>query len=62
MASLRRSSRTGQVHSLGGVVGEAEYQGELGEFLPYLEAGKWTGVGRHTVWGQGEVAVEVVAR
>ncbi len=53
----RRSSRTGQVHPLGGFTGEAEYEGELTEFLPYLRAGRWTGVGRHTVWGQGELDV-----
>jgi hypothetical protein len=53
----RRSSRTGQVHSIGGFVGEAEYEGDLGEFLPYLRVAKWTGVGRQTVWGKGEIAV-----
>ena len=51
----RRSSRTGQRHSLGGFVGEAEYEGELGEFAPYLRLGKWVGVGRQTVWGKGEM-------
>jgi len=51
----RRSSRTGQVHSIGGFIGEAEYEGELGEFVPYLRAAKWTGVGRQTVWGKGEI-------
>ena len=56
----RRSSRTGQVHSLGGFTGEAEYEGALTEFLPYLGAGRWTGVGRHTVWGQGELHAEVL--
>ncbi len=56
----RRSSRTGQVHSLGGFTGEAEYEGALTEFLPYLAAGKWTGVGRHTVWGNGELDVAVL--
>jgi hypothetical protein len=39
-------------------VGEAEYEGELGEFVPYLKAGKWVGVGRQTVWGKGEVEIE----
>jgi hypothetical protein len=53
----RLSSRTGQRHPLGGFVGEAEYEGELGEFLAYLQAGKWTGVGRQTVWGKGELEV-----
>jgi hypothetical protein len=44
-------------HSLGGFVGSAEYEGELAEFLPYLEAARWTGVGRQTVWGKGELEV-----
>ncbi|MFB3826523.1 MAG: CRISPR system precrRNA processing endoribonuclease RAMP protein Cas6 [Bryobacteraceae bacterium] len=56
----RRSARTGQVHPLGGFTGWAEYEGELGEFLPHLEAARWTGVGRHTVWGNGEIAVAKV--
>ncbi len=57
---MRRSSRTGQVHPIGGFVGEAEYEGELTEFVPYLRAARWTGVGRQTVWGKGEIEVEHV--
>ena len=53
----RRSTRTGQTHSIGGFMGEADYQGELAEFLPLLNATRWTGVGRQTVWGKGEIAV-----
>jgi hypothetical protein len=53
----RRSSRTGQVHPLGGFVGEVEYEGELGEFLPILRAAYWTGIGRQTVWGKGVVEI-----
>ena len=49
----RRSSRTGQSHPLGGFVGEAEYEGDLAEFLPLLHAARWTGIGRQTVWGKG---------
>ncbi len=49
----RRSSRTSQTHSIGGFVGEAEYEGDLREFIPFLEAARWTGVGRQTVWGKG---------
>ncbi len=56
----RRSSRSGQSHSIGGYVGSAEYEGELGEFLPYLEAARWTGVGRQCVWGKGEIEVRGV--
>jgi len=54
---VRRSSSTGQVHPWGGFTGEAEYQGDLTEFMPYLHAAQWTGVGRQTVWGKGEIAV-----
>jgi hypothetical protein len=57
VAVERRSSRTGQVHGIGGFVGEAEYEGNLVEFLPYLQAAKWTGVGRQTVWGKGEMEI-----
>ena len=35
----RLSSRSGQRHPLGGFVGEVEYEGNLGEFLPYLRSG-----------------------
>jgi hypothetical protein len=55
----RLSSRSGQSHPLGGFVGEAEYEGDLGEFLPYLRLGRWVGVGRHTVWGKGEMQTTV---
>jgi hypothetical protein len=55
---LRRSSRTGQVHPIGGFVGEAEYEGDLTEFVPYLNVAQWTGVGRQTVWGKGQIAIE----
>lgn len=55
---VRRSSRTGQTHSIGGFVGEAEYEGDLTEFVPYLRAAQWTGIGRQTVWGKGQVRVE----
>jgi hypothetical protein len=56
----RRSSRTGQVHPIGGFVGEAEYEGELSEFVAYLRVGQWTGVGRQTVWGKGAIATNVL--
>jgi hypothetical protein len=56
----RVSRRTGQRHSLGGFIGVAEYDGALAEFLPYLQAARWTGVGRQTVWGKGEIACEEI--
>lgn len=51
----RRSSRTGRTNPMGGAVGWVEYAGPLAEFVGLLEAGCWTGVGRHTVWGQGSI-------
>lgn len=60
LATRRRSSRTGQSHSIGGFVGWAEYEGELSEFIPILQAAQWTGVGRHCVWGNGELRIETV--
>jgi CRISPR-associated endoribonuclease Cas6 len=53
----RLSSRTGQRHPLGGFVGVAQYEGELTEFFPYLRLGRWVGVGKKTVWGNGEIEV-----
>ena len=54
---FRTSRRTGQTHPLAGFTGDVEYQGVLQEFLPWLRAGRWTGVGRQTVWGHGEIHV-----
>jgi hypothetical protein len=56
----RRSAKTGERHPLGGFVGEADYEGELGEFVPYLRAARWVGVGRQTVWGKGVIEFQVV--
>lgn len=56
-AAYRISGRTGQKHPLGGFTGEVEYEGELGEFLPWLRAARWVGVGRQTVWGKGDLRV-----
>jgi hypothetical protein len=56
----RRSARTGQTHPIGGFTGTAEYAGSLDPFLPYLRAAVHTGIGRHTVWGNGEIAVRTL--
>jgi CRISPR/Cas system endoribonuclease Cas6 (RAMP superfamily) len=58
VTQTRRSSRTGEIHPLGGFTGEAIYAGDLSEFLPYLRAAQYTGVGRQAVWGKGEIEVE----
>ena len=39
------------------VVFQSEYEGDLAEFVPYLEAGEFTGVGRHCTWGNGQIAI-----
>lgn len=51
----RTSSRTGQRHPIGGFAGAAEYEGDLTEFVPYLEAAVYAGVGRQTTFGNGEI-------
>lgn len=55
--TTRRSGKSGQFHPFGGFIGEVAYEGDLAEFLPYLKAAQWTGVGRQTVWGKGELRV-----
>ena len=60
VAAERTSRSTGQRHSLGGFTGLAQYEGDVSEFLPYLEIARWTGVGRQTVWGKGEIAYETL--
>jgi len=55
----RTSSRTGETHPIGGFTGIARYEGHLDEFVPYLRSAEYTGVGRHTVWGKGVIAVEI---
>jgi hypothetical protein len=51
----RLSRRTGRRHPMGGFVGKAEYQGVLAEFVPFLRAARFSGVGRQTTWGKGEI-------
>jgi hypothetical protein len=57
---VRKSSRTGQVHPLGGFVGSVEYQGPLSRYMPWLRVAYWTGVGRQTVWGKGVMEIDVL--
>ena len=53
----RRSGSSGKLHPLGGLTGDVEYAGSLAEFLPWLRVAQYTGVGRQTVWGKGELQV-----
>ncbi|HEX5228887.1 MAG TPA: CRISPR system precrRNA processing endoribonuclease RAMP protein Cas6 [Bryobacteraceae bacterium] len=57
----RLSKGTGQRHNIGGFVGFAEYEGDLAEFVPYLEAASFTGVGRHCTWGNGHITTKIIA-
>jgi len=53
----RTSSKTRQRHELSGFVGEATYEGDLAEFLPWLTLGERVHVGKHTAWGNGWIQV-----
>jgi CRISPR/Cas system endoribonuclease Cas6 (RAMP superfamily) len=55
----RLSRSTGQRHPYGGFVGEAVYEGDLTPFAPFLEAGYYTGVGKHTAWGNGWIRAQL---
>jgi hypothetical protein len=50
---FRTSSKTRQRHELSGFVGEATYEGQLAELLPWLLVGELVHVGKHTAWGNG---------
>jgi hypothetical protein len=50
---FRISSKTRQRHELSGFVGEAVYEGDVEEFLPWLTIGELVHVGKHTAWGNG---------
>lgn len=52
---VRHSVRTGERHELSGFIGSADYFGDLTEFVPYLQAAYWTGIGKHSVWGSGAI-------
>jgi CRISPR/Cas system endoribonuclease Cas6 (RAMP superfamily) len=52
---FRTSSRTRQRHELSGFLGDATYEGELQEFLPWLALGELVHVGKHTAWGNGRI-------
>ena len=54
---FRTSSKTRQRHELSGLVGEAAYEGDLSEFLPWLALGELLHVGKHTAWGNGWLEV-----
>jgi len=57
---FRTSSKTRQRHELSGFVGEASYEGDLTEFLPWFTMGELVHVGKHAAWGNGQYQVRSV--
>jgi CRISPR/Cas system endoribonuclease Cas6 (RAMP superfamily) len=55
---FRTSSKTRQRHELSGFVGEAVYEGDLDEFLPWITVGELVHLGKHTAWGMGQIELK----
>ncbi|GAB4368327.1 MAG: hypothetical protein OHK0021_11530 [Bryobacter sp.] len=53
----RRSGTNQQIHPLSGWVGTVRFRGDLSPFIPLFQIAEYTGIGRHTVWGQGEIKI-----
>ena len=53
----RYSSRQDRHMVLGGLVGEAVYEGPLEEFWPFVVFGQWTHVGKNATFGLGRYEV-----
>jgi hypothetical protein len=55
---LRRSGRTGQRHDVGGVVGEARFEGDaIGRLTALVRVGEALHVGKHAAFGNGWIEV-----
>jgi CRISPR/Cas system endoribonuclease Cas6 (RAMP superfamily) len=54
----RRSSRTGQRHDVGGLVGEATYEGDgIGRLMALVRLGEVIHAGKHAAFGNGGMEV-----
>ena len=54
----RTSSRTGQRHDVGGLVGEAEYEGDgIGKLMALVRIGEVVHAGKHAAFGNGGMEV-----
>jgi len=56
----RYSARQDVKLKMGGFVGEVEYVGIAGEFVPLLKLGEWINVGKGTGFGLGRFEIEAV--
>jgi hypothetical protein len=58
LAVNRRSSRTGERHDIGGLIGEATYEGAaIGRLMPLVRLGEVMHVGKHAAFGNGGMEV-----
>ncbi|MEG3070433.1 MAG: CRISPR system precrRNA processing endoribonuclease RAMP protein Cas6 [Candidatus Syntrophopropionicum ammoniitolerans] len=53
----RYSSRQSSRMNMGGVVGQVEYRGDLGAYMPLLRLGQLVHVGKGAVFGMGKYAI-----
>ncbi|MGD9822893.1 CRISPR system precrRNA processing endoribonuclease RAMP protein Cas6 [Desulfobacter sp.] len=56
----RYSSRQDKKMYMGGLLGQAAYQGDLGPFLPFLRMAEIVHAGKNTAFGLGKVALETM--
>ena len=50
----RYSSRQQNTHNVGGLIGEMTFQGDLIDYIPYLELCSWINLGKGTAFGLGK--------
>uniref|UniRef100_A0A7C6A8Q7 CRISPR system precrRNA processing endoribonuclease RAMP protein Cas6 n=1 Tax=candidate division WOR-3 bacterium TaxID=2052148 RepID=A0A7C6A8Q7_UNCW3 len=58
---VRYSSRQERLIKMDGIVGEVTYQGDLTQFIPYLEIGEKVHLGKGTTFGLGKFAFKILA-
>ena len=56
----RYSSRQEKKMYMGGLLGEAAYQGDLGPFLPFLRMAETVHAGKNTAFGLGKIELETI--
>jgi len=62
----RRSSHTGKVQDLSGIVGTVKFGADkknlLQFFYPWLKLGEIVGLGKNTVWGMGRIKFDLIKK